>query len=93
MTWLIVTLTTLLSGVLYPVRILPPWLQSVSHALPTSVALDLLRRALLTSADLGQVLASSLPLLAWGCVSVPLGFLLLRAGLLLSRRRGTLGQY
>lgn len=92
-TWTVLTAMTLLSGVLYPITVLPQWLQTVSRFLPTTTALDLLRSSLLTSASVTGTLAAALPLLGWALVSVPMGALLLRWGLLTARRRGSLGQY
>ncbi|MBK5035706.1 ABC transporter permease [Bifidobacterium breve] len=42
-TWLLTTFTTLFSGVLYPVEILPQWLQSISWYVPTTRILSSLR--------------------------------------------------
>ncbi|MEU1984774.1 ABC transporter permease [Nocardia sp. NPDC019395] len=92
-TWTVLTAMTLLSGVLYPITVLPQWLQTVSHFLPTTTALDLVRSSLLNSASVTGTLSASLPLVGWAALSVPLGAALLRWGLLTSRRRGSLGQY
>ena len=53
-----------LSGVVFPVAILPQWLQAVSLALPTTYWLEGMRRALLGPAPGGTALAAS-PLAGW----------------------------
>jgi ABC-2 type transport system permease protein len=50
----------LLSGVLFPLHVLPAWLQPVSMALPTTYWLEGMRRALLQPSEL------SAPLHTWG---------------------------
>ena len=92
-TWLFTTATTLLSGVLYPVSILPGWLQEVSAWLPTTIALHGLRLAILDHADLDQVIPVITRLLAWMCVVLPLGIAVFRTGLHRASRTGTIADY
>ncbi|WP_299573181.1 ABC transporter permease [uncultured Williamsia sp.] len=91
--WLVFTTMTLLSGILYPTSVLPGWLQEVAHLLPTTVALDLVRRSLLAGATLSGTAGGSTVLLAWTAVSVPVGAAVLVWGLRATRLRGSLAQF
>lgn len=91
--WLVTMVTTLLSGVMYPITILPNWLQAISRALPTTQALDGLRRALLQDAGLEQVLPTLADLALWSVATLPMGLVVLKIGLARARAGGTLGEY
>ncbi|MDT0459737.1 ABC transporter permease [Streptomyces sp. DSM 41527] len=91
--WGLTTLTTLLSGVMYPVSILPGWLQSVAQALPTTQALDGIRKSLLVDADLGQVAPSLVHMAIWAVVMLPVGVVTFAAGMSRARRAGSIGEY
>jgi ABC-2 type transport system permease protein len=92
-TWVFTTLTGLLSGVLYPVAILPAWLQTISWTLPTTQALHALRLSLTGAAGPDELAAPLGALLLWGAISLPLGALVLRWGLNQARRQGSLGEF
>lgn len=90
--WLVTTLTTLLSGVMFPLAMLPGWLQGISSVLPTTQALDGLRLALLKNAGIAELLPSLGNLALWTAVVLPVGLLTLRTGLLRARAGGTVGE-
>ena len=92
-TWVVTTLTTLLSGVLYPPSALPQWLQRVAELLPMTYALDGLRRSLLAGAGMRDVAGSLVSLAIWAAIGLPVGLLVLRYGLARSRREGTLSEF
>ena len=92
-TWLVTMLTTLLSGVLYPVSVLPGWLQTVSGVLPTTAALDGLRRSMLTGAGVADVLPAAKVLAVWTVVALPLGVYMLGRGLRRAKQEGTLAEF
>lgn len=91
-TWTVTTLTTLLAGVLYPVSMLPGWLQVVSGFLPTTQALDGLRLAMLQAAPVESLLPVLVTLAAWSVAVLPFGVILLRRGLSRARAEGSLGE-
>ena len=65
----------LISGVFYPVEVMPGWMQAISRLSPATYALVAVREALLRGAsivDLGHVL---LPLLLVGLGTIPAGLL------------------
>ena len=81
---------SLLSGLYYPIEVLPEILQAVGQALPTTWALDLMRACLIR----GEV---DVPLLvalaAASAVGLPLSVWIFSRALGRARRLGTLGQY
>jgi ABC-2 type transport system permease protein len=82
----------LLSGVLYPVELLPDGLRLASQALPMTHALHVLRGVFIEGASVGNFgwhLAATA-----GCALLfPVGLLAVSRSVELARRRGTLGQY
>jgi ABC-2 type transport system permease protein len=92
-TWVLTTLTGLISGVLYPVSIFPEWLQMIAWLLPTTQALHALRLSLTAAADLTMLSAPLSALATWGFISLPLGILTLRWGLATARQQGSLGEF
>ena len=92
-TWTVTTVTALVSGVMYPVSVLPVWVQQVSQLLPMTQALHGLRVALTSGGSLSGLTVPLLNLAAWSLVTVPVGLLALRAGLRKARREGSLGEF
>ncbi len=86
-------LSGLLSGVYYPVQVLPGWLQAVSTALPTTHALRGLRATLINGSSIYDVRWELTILAAFTVVTVPLGLWAFQAGFNRARREGSLAQY
>jgi len=63
----------LVSGVYYPISVLPQWMQGLARLSPATYVLEGMRMALLTGASFAQLWPFVLPLLAMGLVAVPLG--------------------
>ena len=63
----------LISGVYYPVSILPGWMQLISRVSPATYVLDAVRRSLIDGASIGQLLPDLWPLLVMAFVFIPLG--------------------
>jgi ABC-2 type transport system permease protein len=78
------------SGVYYPVAVLPSWMQWVSTISPATYALRGIRRAILEGAGLGVLWADIWPLLVIGVVAVPLGLEIFRRGEVYAKRHGKL---
>jgi ABC-2 type transport system permease protein len=53
--WLLLSVSSVAGGMLFPVSILPDWLQMVAHFNPVTYALDAMRAVLLDGASLFQV--------------------------------------
>jgi ABC-2 type transport system permease protein len=78
------------SGVYYPVAVLPSWMQWVSTISPATYALRGIRRAIIEGAGLGVLWADIWPLLLIGVVAVPLGLEIFRRGEVYAKRHGKL---
>ncbi len=63
----------LVSGVYYPVTVLPGWLQLVARASPATYVLEGMRQSLMQGADVISLLPSLVPLLIIGLLSIPVG--------------------
>jgi ABC-2 type transport system permease protein len=81
---------TFVSGALFPIDVLPDWLQTIGRAMPTSFAYDGLRAALFVGDGWS---GDALALLAFAIIATPCAIWLLSAGLAHGRRMGTLSQY
>ena len=92
-TWAFTTLTGLLSGVLFPIEYLPPYLKAVSLIMPTTHALHALRLSLIQNATINDIGPQLMLLSIMTIVTVPLGFLIIRVGFNQARRVGSLAQY
>jgi ABC-2 type transport system permease protein len=90
MTYVIEALLLLVSGVYYPVTVLPGWIQSVSHLSPATYILDGTRTALLGSASRHDVVSSLIPLAVIGVVTIPLGVYLWARAERFAKRTGRL---
>jgi ABC-2 type transport system permease protein len=78
------------SGVYYPVSVLPGWMQWLSTVSPATYALRGIRAAILDGAGLGALWGDVWPLLAIGAVAVPLGLEIFRRGERYAKRHGKL---
>ena len=73
MTHLIIAMLLLVSGVYYPVDVLPEWLQFFSKLSPATYVLDGSREALLSGAPTASLLHYVWPLLLMGVLAIPAG--------------------
>jgi ABC-2 type transport system permease protein len=78
------------SGVYYPVSVLPSWMQWLSTISPATYALRGIRHAIIEGAGLGVLWADIWPLLVIGVVAVPLGLEIFRRGEVYAKRHGKL---
>jgi len=83
-------LLLVVSGVYYPVSVLPGWMQWLSTISPATYALRGMRHAVLDGAGLGRCWPDLWPLLVLGAVAVPLGLAVFRAGERYAKRHGKL---
>ncbi len=73
MTFVIQSCLLLVSGVYYPVEILPGWMQVLSHLSPATYVLDGVRAGLLDGTPVTALVGDILPLLVMGAVLIPAG--------------------
>jgi ABC-2 type transport system permease protein len=83
-------LLLVVSGVYYPVSVLPEWMQAIAKISPATYALRGCRAAILEGAGLTELWAEIWPLLVIGVVSVPLGLWVFRTGERYAKRHGKL---
>ncbi len=79
-----------ISGVYYPVSVLPTWMQWLSTISPATYALRGIRRALLDGADVAGVWGDIWPLIIIGAIAMPLGLWVFRRGEVYAKRHGKL---
>jgi ABC-2 type transport system permease protein len=89
-TYIVSALLLLVSGVYYPVKVLPEWMQAVAQFSPVTYALDGSRAALLDGVGLSQLWGSIWPLLIMGAVFVPMGLFVFHLGESYAKRAGKL---
>jgi ABC-2 type transport system permease protein len=78
------------SGVYYPVEVLPTWMQWLSTISPATYALDGIRDSILEGDGLTAMWDEIWPLLVIGAVSIPLGLEVFRRGERYAKRHGKL---
>jgi ABC-2 type transport system permease protein len=81
-------LMLVVSGVYYPVSVLPEWMQWISKISPATYALRGVRASIIDGAGLAW--ADVWPLLLIGVVSIPLGLAVFRSGERYAKRNGKL---
>jgi len=83
-------LLLVVSGVYYPVSVLPDWMQALAKISPATYALRGCRAAILEGAGLTSLWSDIWPLLVIGVVSIPLGLWVFRTGERYAKRHGKL---
>ena len=83
-------LLLVVSGVYYPVEVLPQWMQWISVISPATYALDGMRDAIIDGAGITAMGDELWPLVVIGIVSVPLGLEVFRRGERYAKRHGKL---
>ena len=78
------------SGVYYPVSVLPAFMQAIAKISPATYALRGIRAAIIDGAGLSTLWGDIWPLLLIGAVAVPLGFEVFRRGEIYAKRNGKL---
>ncbi len=90
MTHVIIALLLLISGVYYPVSVLPQWMQAASRFSPATYVLEGVRASLLEGAAVGDVWAQIGPLLILGAITLPAGLKIFQWAEQYAKRTGKL---
>lgn len=90
---LVVTLLTVVSGLYFPVVLLPHWIRWLSDVQPFTPAVDLLRNVLVGTPLREPVLLSLTKLAGFAAVLLPISVWALNAAVGLARRRATIIEY
>jgi ABC-2 type transport system permease protein len=88
--WFFLGVSGLVGGMLFPVQILPNWLQVIAHLNPVAYTLDAMRAALLEGASLAQVAPAVLILLLFAIILLPSSVLVFSWALRRTKVTGTL---
>jgi len=91
--FLFASISGLLAGVLYPVEVLPGWLQSLSNLLPLTYSLRAMRKAVLLGDSLIGISTDLLVLGLFACLLLPLGFSLFHYAVRCAKVHGSLTQF
>jgi len=83
-------LMLVVSGVYYPVSVLPTFMQWLAKISPATYALRGMRQAILEGASIGAVWAELWPLIVIGLISVPLGIWVFQRGEVHAKKHGKL---
>ncbi len=90
MAYIIRAVLLLVSGVYYPVSVLPPWLRWMSAISPVTYLLEGLRKSIQTGAGLVELWPDVWPLLVSGIALVPLGLWIFARAERYAKRTGKL---
>ena len=91
--WLIVSSSWLLGGVLFPVSVLPPWMQAIARWNPLTASLDALRAALLKGATLADLAPQTALLATFAVALLPASLLCFAWAVERSKVSGTLAEF
>ncbi|MBA3642643.1 MAG: ABC transporter permease [Chloroflexia bacterium] len=80
----------LVSGIYYPIDVLPGWMQALAKVSPVYYALDGIRAALMEGAALGSLWRYFWPLIIMGAIFPPLGIWIFQQGEQFAKRTGRL---
>ena len=87
------SLSFFLSGVIYPVTVLPGWLRAIGQFLPLTHALEVLRRGLLVGAGPFSLGAPMFALAIFAVILAPTGAAVFAFALRRARADGSLTHY
>jgi ABC-2 type transport system permease protein len=90
MTHVLQALVLLVSGVYYPVSVLPAWLQPMARLSPATYVLEGMRAGILQGASTPAMLRFVWPLLLLGVIFIPIGVLVFRVAERYAKRTGKL---
>jgi len=91
--WALIGLSSVVGGMMYPVSILPGWLQQVARLVPVTYALEGMRAALLGHATFAELWPSLGALLLFAAVLLPLSFGVFTLALRRTKVTGTLTHF
>ena len=90
MTNVVQAVLLLISGVYYPITVLPEWMQAIARVSPATYALDAMRDALLSGAGWAALAPNLGLLVAMGLVAIPVGVMVFSKAERYAKRTGKL---
>jgi len=91
--WAVVGLSSVVGGMLYPISVLPKWLQIVARFIPVTYSLEGMRAAILGHATMHELWPSLEGLLAFAAVLLPVSFATFSLALRRTKITGTLTHF
>ena len=91
--WAILGLSTVVGGMMYPISVLPAWLQWVARFVPVTYSLEGMRAAILGHAPIRELLPSIGGLLLFAAVLLPASFAIFSWALRRTKITGTLTHF
>lgn len=92
-TRLIVLSSVMLSGAVYPVQVLPEWLQYFSRLLPQTYAIEAARLSLLQGYSVGQLMPELSALFLYSLILLPLSIAAFHFAMFRAKMEGSLAHY
>ena len=83
----------LLSGMLFPVDLLPTWLQYLAKVIPHTYAIEGMRQAMLSGVSTGELLPILAVLAIYAVILVPISFLIFEFAMVRAKKEGSLAHY
>lgn len=91
--WAVLGLSSVVGGMMYPISVLPVWLQYVARLTPVTYSLEGMRAAILGDASLRELLPSIGALLLFAAVLLPVSFAVFSWALRRTKITGTLTHF
>jgi ABC-2 type transport system permease protein len=91
--WAVLGLSSVVGGMLYPVSVLPTWLQYVARLTPVTYSLEGMRAAILGHASIRDLLPSIGGLLLFAALLLPISFVIFSWALQRTKITGTLTHF
>ena len=92
-TWAILGLSSVVGGMMYPISVLPVWLQRVARLIPVTYSLEGMRAAILGHASIRELLPSIAGLLLFAALLLPVSFAIFSWALRRTKITGTLTHF
>jgi ABC-2 type transport system permease protein len=91
--WAILGLSTVVGGMMYPISVLPVWLQYVARLIPVTYSLEGMRAAILGHASTRELLPPIAILLLFAALLLPISFAIFSWALRRTKITGTLTHF
>src|ERR1700730_15543894 len=92
-TWAILGLSSVAGGMMYPISVLPVWLQRVARFVPVTYSLEGMRGAILGHASTRELLPSIAVLIVFALILLPVSFAIFSWALRRTKVTGTLTHF
>jgi len=92
-TWAILGLSSVVGGMMYPISVLPVWLQHIARLVPVTYSLEGMRAAILGHASTRELLPSIAGLLLFAVILLPVSFAIFSWAVRRTKITGTLTHF